>query len=567
LISSSCNLSFEKQSDQIHVTIIPSTQHAFVEVQITRDNIGTTSDVFWHPDFISFLRLRFLCQSDPQIKIVRSHSGIIKEVLAFTASITLLQTIPAEQFPFSFEFDQLKYTLSFLEPLFSSSPKPLTLYPFETQSEHFQRFQGQSDSTTARIPLLLPHSDKGGPRAHDTLNTVSFHLLPECDPPIHYFSGPNGNPFYLFISPLDDVWFDNLNLLFPDKPLTVTLIHHENLTLHTPHFVLIETSPDSTFPIPHFDTSPIKFSSHGWITASCFSKSFLLLFTPSQSHLTLLRSFIKDHSSVFSPRVRIGYFPSTEQSIDPLLSASPTEDVEIAIAEPEDIQSSSFPPFCPTLLICYRLLSYLSWSRTFTHIRQRLLETVAGGLHTTAPSILPILTQTLESFKSFDFLSHVGVIELFETLCNDFPLDLQQDLFSSIKTDQNLSPVFFLTLHNFPHTCDSIQLSTEFERLFLYLKDSVQLVLSHPSLLFTCPEFAEIQLAHFLELLSVSFTITSEAKLRTSQSNRAIVLKLSSLLLEPASSASSCNLPDREKMKFAFRYSFGRSTPRFYREG
>ena len=125
----------------------------------------------------------------------------------------------------------------------------------------------------------------------------------------------------------------------------------------------------------------------------------------------------------------------------------------------------------------------------------------------------------------------------------------------------------FSFLQNFPHTCDSIQLSTEFERLFLYLKDSVQLVLSHPSLLFTCPEFAEIQLAHFLELLSVSFTITSEAKLRTSQSNRAIVLKLSSLLLEPASSASSCNLPDREKMKFAFRYSFGRSTPRFYREG
>ena len=95
-ISSSCKLSFEKLSDQIHVTLIPSTQHAFVEVQIARDNIGTTSEVFWHPDFLSFLRLRFLCQNDPQIKILRSHSGIIEEVLAFTASITLLQTIPAD---------------------------------------------------------------------------------------------------------------------------------------------------------------------------------------------------------------------------------------------------------------------------------------------------------------------------------------------------------------------------------------------------------------------------------------------------------------------------------------
>lgn len=301
-ISSSCKLSFEKLSDQIHVTIIPSTQHAFVEVQIARDNIGTTREVFWHPDFLSFLRLRFLCQNDPQIKIARSHSGIIEEVLAFTAPITLLQTIPAEQFPFGFEFDQLSYTLSFLEPLFSSSPKPLTLYPFETQSEHFQRFQGKSDNATARIPLDLSHPDKGGPRAQDILSTVSFHLLPECDPPIHYFSGPDSNKFHLFISPLDTEWFDNLNLLFPDKPLTLSLIHCDNLTLHTPHFVLIETSPDSSFPIPHFDTSPIKFSSQGWITASCFFKSFLLLFTFSQNHLTILRSFVQNHSSVFSPQ-------------------------------------------------------------------------------------------------------------------------------------------------------------------------------------------------------------------------------------------------------------------------
>lgn len=47
----------------------------------------------------------------------------------------------------------------------------------------------------------------------------------------------------------------------------------------------------------------------------------------------------------------------------------------------------------------------------------------------------------------------------------------------------------------------------------------------------------------FLELLSASFTITDEAKLRTSQGNRAIVLKLCALLLEPANPLSPFDQP------------------------
>lgn len=74
----------EKFSDQIFAKALSSTQYSSLELQIIRKTIGTTSEVFWQSDFISFLRLRFLCQNNPQIKIVRSHGGVIKEVVAFT---------------------------------------------------------------------------------------------------------------------------------------------------------------------------------------------------------------------------------------------------------------------------------------------------------------------------------------------------------------------------------------------------------------------------------------------------------------------------------------------------
>ena len=87
-------ISFEKSDDKIYAKILLATQTAFHEFQIQREDIGSTSDLFWTPDFLKYLNFRFLCQNQPQMKTVKSHQGIIKEVLAFTAPSSLLDTIP-----------------------------------------------------------------------------------------------------------------------------------------------------------------------------------------------------------------------------------------------------------------------------------------------------------------------------------------------------------------------------------------------------------------------------------------------------------------------------------------
>ena len=86
-------ISFEKSGDKIYAKILLATQTAFHELQIQREDIGSTSDIFWTPDFLKYLNFRFLCQNQPQIKTVKSHQGVIKEVLVFTAPSSLLDII------------------------------------------------------------------------------------------------------------------------------------------------------------------------------------------------------------------------------------------------------------------------------------------------------------------------------------------------------------------------------------------------------------------------------------------------------------------------------------------
>ena len=92
-----------------------------------------------------------------------------------------------------------------------------------------------------RIPILTPHCTKGGPRAQDILNSLSFRLLPECDPPIHYIYSESSKYFYLFLVSQDSIWMENLNLLFPQKQLKTIEIPVLSITYHTPHFVLLKT--------------------------------------------------------------------------------------------------------------------------------------------------------------------------------------------------------------------------------------------------------------------------------------------------------------------------------------
>ena len=66
---------FEKSADKIFAKILLATQTAFHEFQIHREDIGTTSDLFWTADFLNYLNFRFLCQNQPQIKTVKSHTS------------------------------------------------------------------------------------------------------------------------------------------------------------------------------------------------------------------------------------------------------------------------------------------------------------------------------------------------------------------------------------------------------------------------------------------------------------------------------------------------------------
>ena len=291
---------FEKSDDKIYAKILLATQTAFHEFQIQREDIGSTSDLFWTPDFLTYLNFRFLCQSQPQIKTVKSHQGIIKEVLAFMAPSSLLDTIPIDQIPFS---------------------------------------------------------TKGGPRAQDILNSLSFRLLPECDPPIHYIFSDSPEYFYLFLVSQESTWFDNLNLLFPQKQLKTIEIPVLNITYHTPHFVLLRTFSDTTFPIPVIDNSTCKFLNQGWISATSFGSCFLLLLIPSFSIIDSIRQFIMHHDEYFDQSIIIGFFPTEEfildQNDETNIAVPSATVVEMDIASPLTVHD--LPVFSPLLLVSYRL--------------------------------------------------------------------------------------------------------------------------------------------------------------------------------------------------------------------
>ena len=435
-LSTSQRLSFEKNEDQIFACVTPISQHSFLELQINREDVCCSTEIFWSTEFLDYLRSRF-CINTPSLKFVRSPSNVISEVLSFTASYSIADIISLEQLPFQFSFNNFSFTLSFLEPLFTRQSKPLIPYPFESQGFHLQRMAGKSDAVSSLLPVFHPHPTFGGPRAVDFINFVTMGQLPECEPIISYLYSDGCPHFYLFISPLTDGWTVNLNLLFPSEPLQLRDSNIEELAFHIPHFVLLETSPDAQFSIPYFEKSPAKLSKQGWIKVTSFSTSYLLLLTPSSAHVKLLYDFWASHGSSFSPSILLGFFPSKAIPIQDSPIDSPVQDnteLKDTPMEPalQDIPPLELPEHCPSLLLCYRIFAYFSWDRDYDHVRQRLLEAVAGGLHSSAPSIHTILVKALNSFHSYTFYPLPPFIPLFTQLCLGLPDYLQKELFPSL---------------------------------------------------------------------------------------------------------------------------------------
>ena len=387
--------------------------------------------------------------------------------------IPFLRTIPL-----TFQFEGHTFMLSFLEPLYFTSPISITPYPFETQIEHFKRFSGQADSNFIRIPILTPHSTKGGPRAQDILNSLSFRLLPECDLPIRYIYSEPSKYFYLFLVSQDSIWIENLNLLFPQKQLKTIEIPVINITYHTPHLVLLKTFSDTTFPIPLIDNPTCKLLNQGWISATSFGSCFLLLLLPSLAIIDSIRQFIMHHDEHFEQSIIIGFFPAEEHILDQNdatdIAAPSSTAVDMDIASPLTVHD--LPVFSPLLLISYRLLAYFTWNRTFSQVRQRLLEAVSGGLHSSSPAILPILTQCIDTFDPRIFIPLPSFTQTFMQLCLGLPEDLQKELFPTLLTPTKRSSSPIIYLESFPLVTSSEQLCHEFKRIFDYLPASSKLI-------------------------------------------------------------------------------------------
>ena len=530
-ISSAQKITFECIDDQLFVRLTQATQEHLVALQISRDTIGTINDVFFTPEFLSFLKLRFFSQDSPQIQTVKNHEGNISNVLTFTSSTQLFDTLPQNNLPYTFQFDNLTFTLSHLEPLFIIRPKSLVPYPYETQLEHFQRFSSTQDSLASRIPLLTPHPDKGGPSANNLILSITISSLPLLQPKITYLSPPSPSRFYIFLAPLPPDWTDSLIQFFPNQSLDFTELPLSELPISTPFCLIIE--PVSTpFPIPDFHTRPPSLSSFGWINVSSFTSANVLFLVSSHAHLNLLYYFLRDHAHLFSSKVIIGQASCIDLTnpSETCPAAPESRDCEMAVVE--DAPDEPFPIYATFLLLSYRILSYFSWERTFDHPRQRLLEAVAGGLHLATHTISTLLHEAIATFSSHFFEPLTSILPLFIQLALTLPRSLRNTMFPQGSTDTETQSLYSVSLPTFPVVHDSNTLSESFKNIFLYLPDNQTFIWTQPTILFSSPNMAQITLSLYLDLLGKSFPITDPAKQRTSQNNRPIVLRLHSLLLE-----------------------------------
>lgn len=148
------------------------------------------------------------------------------------------------------------------------------------------------------------------------------------------------------------------------------------------------------------------------------------------------------------------------------------------------------------LLCCSAIEFYpTSWDRNYDHIHQRLMEAVASGLHSSAPSVLSILQKALDSFHSYTFVPLPGILPFFTQLCQRLPTDLQTELFPKLITD-HVSSISFFCLYPLFH-----------------------MLLQRQSFPLNSPEFFFTSLAHlFLFCSRLTSFLESRVSINTAQS-------------------------------------------------
>ena len=264
-----------------------------------------------------------------------------------------------------------------------------------------------------------------------------------------------------------------------------------------------------------------------------------MLTIPSPNHIPLFLKALTPQLPSSNDAVTIAFSHQLSVHLDPDPIAIPSEDAHMISDEkfpPEDPSNFSFSPF---LLLCYRLLSYYPWSESFDHPRQKLLCCIAGGLHLADQLILPFLTAAISSFAE-DYFSHFpNILTLFNKLTVGLPTKIINSFFPQTISQHGPQTLYLTPLPSFPLANNADELLKSFQNIFSYLPPGTSIKIVS-TLLFISPIFSQLTLFIVLLCLSTNCTITSDARARTSESKRPLVIRLCSILLEvPGHSTSS----------------------------
>ena len=166
-------------------------------------------------------------------------------------------------------------------------------------------------------------------------------------------------------------------------------------------------------------------------------------------------------------------------------------------------------PHAPILLTCYRLLSYLPWTDSSPHARQRLLECVAGGLHLNNHNIAPFLQAALDTFPVQDFFTPSNVLANFALICSGLPDWASNALFCKQFFPQPPlvppPPLPVLSLPTFPQTTTIADLHDAFLDIFTYFESDFSIDLLNPAFLCSSPSFPLTLSSLILQTISHRF--------------------------------------------------------------
>ena len=540
-LSSILTLSFSHNFDALVASISPFCTPRLTNLQIVRLTPGCPSQSYFTPEFLSLLKSRFFSQGGAQLHTVKDSTGDILEVLAFTSNAKFYTNPPDLELPIPFEINNFRFLVAHLEPTFSNKPKTLFDYPYETCQEHFSRFENVADNLGSRIPLIYPHPDKGGTISESIISSIASSVLTSETIPLSTLVYSGSPSFHILISPFPPDWKTVITNLFQNIHILSCPLH--NLPLHSPDFIIIDLPPRLEFFIPLFLPSSTEFSKCGWIATRSFSNIKIILEISSSIHCKCLFNYLTSLQLPTSNNIYLGLHedPPTPQP-PPRLSSNllqledePLMDSQVEEEIPSPSQPPPFhpPPHALALIACYRFLSYLSWTTDHDHPRQRLLEAVAGGLHLQNLQFLgPYLAAALDSYEE-NFFTSTSPLPILQLIANDFHSSTSNVHFSCIRDETSsltLCPV--IPLPNLPSITSLQDAQNAFTNIFQYLPAQNTIQLNSATLMFTSPQFLSVSFAHLLPTLGSSFTISSNAKLRTSDFNRNMVLKLRSIYVE-----------------------------------